>query len=149
MHCSTLQHAATHCNTRMHLLFIWHSNICHSDFPLSNAYAYMYIYNYIYICVCVYIYIYITILVFYCRLLHDTGWRRPIECLVFAGRFPQKSYTIYGWCAERDLQDKAFNGSAPACTVVFTPTMYMCTHKCTNIHIHNYICIRICMCTWI
>jgi len=35
------------------------------------------------------------------------GWRRSIGCLVFMGHFPQKSHTISGSFAKKDLQLKA------------------------------------------
>ena len=44
----------------------------------------------------------------------DTGWQRPIGCLIFAGHFPQKNTTISGSFAafaERDLQLKASSAS--------------------------------------
>jgi len=32
------------------------------------------------------------------------GWRKPMGCLIFTGRFPQKSPMINGSGAENDLQ---------------------------------------------
>jgi len=37
-----------------------------------------------------------------------TGWRRPIECLIFIGHFSQKSPIICGSFAKSDLQVTAF-----------------------------------------
>jgi len=36
--------------------------------------------------------------------MYSTGWRKPIGCLIFIDRFPQKSPMISGSFAQRDLQ---------------------------------------------
>jgi len=43
------------------------------------------------------------------------GWRRPIGCLILIGHFLQKSPTIAGSFAERDLQLKVSYGPSPPC----------------------------------
>jgi len=47
-----------------------------------------------------------------------TGWQRCIGCLLFICHFPQKSPTISGSFAERDLLLKAFYASLPLCIFV-------------------------------
>jgi len=46
-----------------------------------------------------------------------TGWKRPIGCLIFLGRFPETSPMIRGSFTERDLRVVALYASLPPCSL--------------------------------
>ena len=46
-----------------------------------------------------------------------TGWRIPIEYLLFTRHVPRKSPILSGFLAKNDLQLKVFHESSPNCIV--------------------------------
>ena len=59
----------------------------------------------------------------------STGWRRPIECPIFTGHFPQKSLIISGSFAKNDVQPQASHGSLPLSTAILRSEFSKCSSE--------------------
>ena len=69
------------------------------------------------------------------NIIDHVGWRRPIRCLIFKSRSPQKSHVISSSVAENDLELKASYGSLPPC--MDCPYLYVVDCPYLNV-VHLY-----------